>query len=812
MWREGVFHRVILLASLLCAALAVGCVDEQGARWVIVAHPVNAVAEDGGRVAPRSVMVPDGGSVSFNITPEAGYRVSEATGCGGSLAGSVYTTGRVTRSCSVRVAFERQPVHVAVRAGEGGEVVPAGATVRPGERVRFTLVAEAGYELESASGCGGSLSGTVYTTAPVAQDCTVEARFALRTYQISATAGRGGRITPAILRVRHGEGATLLVEADAGYDVAAVSGCGGVLSGERYVVDTVTADCVVQATFRRNPPASAAVPEWAPLAVKSLRFHWTDLPDATHYRLLEDPDGVSGYAPVGDEVGVGIEVLRHHVPLHARTGSRYILQSCNEGGCSDSPAVTVSGTLAGAIGYFKAHNTGASDQFGYAVALSGDGNTLAVGAPAEDSSSTGIDGGSNDAATNSGAVYLFVRDGDGNWYQQAFIKAANTGSGDRFGYAVALSDDGNTLAVGAYLEDGGTTGPDGKGDDDSAPDAGAAYLFVRDGNGWRQVAYIKAADTGAGDRFGAAVALSADGQTLAVGAPGEDGVDDLAPDAGAVYLFTRDGGWRQQARLRAFNTEAGDRFGAAVALNRDGTVLAVGAPEEDSGATGVDGDGSDNSKSASGAVHMFVRGGGGWSQQAYLKADNTGAGDRFGHAVALDASGELLAVGAWGENSAARGVGGDGDDNSAPDSGAVYLFMRDPGGWRQQAYIKGGNSDARDRFGWSVALAGSGDALAVGARLEDSGAIGIDGDAADNGASGAGAAYFFVRRNGTWYQRSYLKASNTAAGDQFGWAVSLSGEATTLAVAGYREDSRATGIGGDAGDNSRSNAGAVYLY
>ena len=123
----------------------------------------------------------------------------------------------------------------------------------------------------------------------------------------------------------------------------------------------------------------------------------------------------------------------------------------------------------------KALNTGANDQFGYSVALSGDGNTLAVGAPGEDSSTTGINSGPDELASSAGAGYVFTRSA-GTWSQQAYAKASNTGATDQFGTSVALSSDGNTLAVGTFLEDSSTTGVDST-PDELAANAGAVYLY-----------------------------------------------------------------------------------------------------------------------------------------------------------------------------------------------------------------------------------------------------------------------------------------------------------------------------------------------
>lgn len=131
-----------------------------------------------------------------------------------------------------------------------------------------------------------------------------------------------------------------------------------------------------------------------------------------------------------------------------------------------------------------------------------------------------------------------------------------------------------------------------------------------------------------------------------------------------------------------------------------------------------------------------------FAQQAYLKASNTDLLDEFGASIAL--SGDTLVIGAISEGSAATGVNGDQGDNNAIRSGAVYVFTRTGGVWRQEAYLKASNTDAGDLFGVSVAL--SGDTLAVGAMLEGSAATGVDRDQADNSAIGSGAVYVFTHR------------------------------------------------------------------
>jgi hypothetical protein len=350
----------------------------------------------------------------------------------------------------------------------------------------------------------------------------------------------------------------------------------------------------------------------------------------------------------------------------------------------------------------KASNAEGDDQFGWAVALSGDGNTLAVGAPFESSSLIGITPGlideltAGNGALMAGAVYVYTRSGSA-WSQQAYVKASNTESGDLFGYSVALSGDGNTLGVGAPLESSGLTGitagsVDGTTSGNAAPSSGAVYVYTRTAGAWSQQAYVKASNTGSGDNFGTSLSLASDGNTLAVGAPLEDsslnGVivgavnegtsGNGSFDSGAVYVYARTvGAWAQLAYVKASNTgatDANDQFGTSVALSGDGTALAVGAPFEDSSTTGIGSTPDDGLASNTGAVYFYRLSAGTWSQQAYVKATNTGDLDEFGWSLALSGDGNTLAVGAPLEDGSGTGIGAAQDDNSAGDSGAVYLY------------------------------------------------------------------------------------------------------------------------------------------
>lgn len=478
-------------------------------------------------------------------------------------------------------------------------------------------------------------------------------------------------------------------------------------------------------------------------------------------------------------------------------------------------------TVAGSINpviqqaaYIKASNTDLSDEFGFSVAVSGD--TVVVGALNEDSDATGVDGDQDNAnAPAAGAAYVFVRDSSGGWSQQAYLKASNTNATDQFGRSVAIS--GDTIVVGAIDEDGNTTGVDGDQSNNDASDAGAAYVFVRDGSGaWSQQAYLKASNTDMIDYFGWSVAVS--GDTVVVGASGEDsdatGIDgdqnnNDAPSAGAAYVFTRDdtGVWSQQAYLKASNTTAHDGFGKSVAVSGDTVV--VGAQLESSNATGVDGDQENTDATSAGAAYVFVRNQTGvWSQQAYLKASNTNADDQFGNSVAI--SGDTVLVGAFNEASNSTGVDGSQESNSADGAGAAYVFVRDGlETWSQEAYLKASNTDSGDKFGSSTSI--SGDNVLVGAYLEESNASGVDGNQDNDSAALAGAAYLFSRDgSGAWSQQAYVKPTNTDEGDRFGFSVAVS--EGIVAIAAFREASNAIGIDGDQDDNSAPGAGAAYVF
>ncbi len=501
------------------------------------------------------------------------------------------------------------------------------------------------------------------------------------------------------------------------------------------------------------------------------------------------------------------------------------------------------------VAYIKASNAEAADHFGCggaldghtgnSVAISADGNTMAIGAHQESSSAKGINGNQNDnGAYASGAVYVFARTPNGGWAQQAYIKASNAGQSDNFGSTVALSADGNTMVVAALWESSAAKGVNSNQNDDSLPQAGAAYIFTRSGTTWSQQAYLKASNTGRapvpgvaedwgdGDQFGFSLAISGDGNTVAVGSISEDSVgaginnmrlqdDDSANSAGAVYVFMRNGtAWSQQAYVKAANSEAGDLFGYQVGLSFDGNTMAVSGYDED-GSPRVPNGIPDNLRGGSGTVYVLTREANNWRQSAYLKGSNSEGGDSLGYSLAISADGNTIAAGTADEDCYFPGVDAkpcDNDRVANTSAGAAYVWVRNGNNWAQQAFFKSSNPGLEDWYGVRLALSGDGNTLAISAPLENSMGQGINPKQDDDLATDAGAVYFYTRDGSTWTHKAFVKAAHNEAYDEFGSALALSRDGKTLVVGARGEDSAAKGINGNELDNSASEAGAAYVF
>lgn len=286
---------------------------------------------------------------------------------------------------------------------------------------------------------------------------------------------------------------------------------------------------------------------------------------------------------------------------------------------------------------------------------------------------------------------------------------------DNFGNAVAI--DGDTAVVGSFRDGDGV-------------DSGAAYVFVRNGGIWTEQQKLVPSDGAAGDLFGRSVAIS--GETIVISALADD---DNGLDSGSAYVFVRGGGiWSEQQKLRPSDGEQGDQAGWSVDIDGDTILLGVW----------LDGDNGPYS----GSAYVFVRNAGSWSEQQKLLPTDGAVDERFGISVSISGDTALIAAMI--------------DDQLGAESGSAYVFVRNAESWSQQQKLLASDGAAFDRFGISVAVLG--DRALIGSWHDDD--LGFD----------SGSAYMYVRNGTSWSQQQKLVASDGAAGEEFGYAVDLSGD------------------------------------
>ena len=325
------------------------------------------------------------------------------------------------------------------------------------------------------------------------------------------------------------------------------------------------------------------------------------------------------------------------------------------GGANDQDAVYVyiraNGTWQEQTEIPAVHDSGGG--FGASLALSGDGNTALIGASDE---------------MGTGTAYIFTRSGS-TWSLRQELTAVHPVANGNFGYSVALSGDGTTALIGADNRFNRMIGAHNKD---------AAYVFTSAGGTWKEQRELTAVHPAANGTFGNSVALSGDGTTALIGAPGT-----------AAYVFTQTGGaWKVQRELTAVHPAAHDTFGSSVALSGDGNTALIGA-------------------SAETAAYVFTRAGGAWKVQRELTAVHPAANGTFGRAVALSGDGTAAVVGAPGTTVGAKAT-----------TGAAYAYTRSGGTWTQRQELTAVHPAAGNDFGNSVALSGDGTAALVGADNE----------------------------------------------------------------------------------------------
>lgn len=526
---------------------------------------------------------------------------------------------------------------------------------------------------------------------------------------------------------------------------------------------------------------------------KSLQLSWEPVEGAVSYRLLLNIDGQSGYEPATDlldslepdpETGM-LSYTFENLSLHTLINARYILQVCDsEALCTDTPSHSVANYLTSAIGYLKAEDPWVIDGLGYKMTLSADGSTM--------------------AAYTSTDVLVFSHEGDGQWQQQAELTHAMSGNSSAYGLALALSDNGNTLAISHYGEHSAASGigglqtysncndGDAENDVNCLDNSGAVFVYSRDSGGsWSEQAYIKADAPDEKGNFGRSIALDASGDVLAVGASGYGN-----NRVGAVYLFNRtDNDWSQTDIIIGQNNVR--QLGYSVALSADGTRLAAA-----------------ESPNVSSSVYVFALQTGNWVEQQKFSPPAVGITGDFGTALALSDDGNTLAIADHTEKCVISHI-----DNPAADScainesyaGAVHIYQYNSD-WERQAYIKPSNMDGGDYFGQGVSLSADGNLLAVGAPREAGNGYGFEADPNNNDNYRAGAAYLFKREQGQWQQSAYLKAPNNEPDDQFGFSVALSADGSLLMVGARGEDGDGSNMTSDQSTNTQYGSGAFYLY
>ena len=510
--------------------------------------------------------------------------------------------------------------------------------------------------------------------------------------------------------------------------------------------------------------------------LKRLIFDWDPVPGATYYQLL-----VSTWSP-----GLPFEVTRDDIPASTTRVQvaiashlifwehiRYIVAACNEAGCTNSDQIGVQDQMLDTIGYFKASNTQAGDLFGDDVALSSDGQTMAVTASREASSATGVNG--NQAANNSpasGAVYVYRRIG-GKWQQVAYLKAGENQPEQLLGTggplemrALSINRNGSLIAVGASRQDvAGYT------------DAGAVYLYERSSTGsWSLAKTLHAPKIVAADFFGASVDLSLNGRVLKVSSYGPR--DGAGNPEGRTHIYIRDaaGAWRRSTTLAPFY--AGD-FCVVTRMSANGLTLVQYC------------------QSFSGAGRRMVT----------LKR----SGAAWAHASDLAMTGFMLPQ-PLAVNDDATQMAVRGSFFGAPEV-RIYRWFEGVG-WRPEInFIPPQNSPVPGSYGASLAFSGDGTVLAMGEPRAPYGSFPPFLD--ETGVQQNGVVHLLIRDEGNpelWGQIAYVMAPNPGIGDAFGNSVALCGTGRTLAVGAPEEDGAARGVDGNRQSNSATDAGAVYLY
>lgn len=584
-----------------------------------------------------------------------------------------------------------------------------------------------------------------------------------------------------------------------------------------------------------EPPEAMTSFGLTPKSNKNFTFSWPGSPQADYYELLENPDGMSGFTQLGDDIPATEKEISVEVPLHERFNAEYIVSSCNAVGCNDSDVLQVDVETANqAIGFIKdiKNVPWSYNYFANAIDVSSDGTTLVIGQRKDDVDSTGASADptapvDNTNMRDTGAVHVYHKE-NGFWTLDSYLKSENPDVADYFGTDVAVSSDGNTLVTSARRE--GSIDPLDPSNNGGV-DVGAIYVFERTNGVWARTAYLKGdyASLRSNLDIGDAVAISDDGQTIAFSVQGDrstattvngDQNDDSAgSDRGAIWVYAKDGSgnWVPEAYLKRSYPD-GDGFGDPLDMSGDGSTIVAGIGFEDSCDSKINGTQANDGCSNTGAALVFEKdpGTGVWSESTFLKPSNIFQTDLvYGWDVSISKDGSTIAVGAYADDSLMSGIDPVGMTNDGNNVGSVYVYRKELGTWVEDAYIKPKQSLTGQKFGDAVTLDGDGDTLVVGSVGDRGDGAGIEADQPDGTTYNSGAVYVYKKRNSVWSLQSYMKAPNPDQDDRFGSEVAVSFDGGTIFVQAPEEDGPDFGGGIDNpqySDNSGADNGAVYIY
>lgn len=613
----------------------------------------------------------------------------------------------------------------------------------------------------SACGGGGQQYSASSSSSEASSSSSSSSSEAL---EVSTETTGQGTVTPSQIQLEPGAVAEFTVQPDPGYSVESITGCPGQLEAMIFTVGALQSSCELSVTFSMNALASPSLSVQYQTN-RRLLFSWESTGNA-YYKLIEiDSLGVEHI--VDERIDFDRDRLVKDIFILDQLGSAYQLLSCTGEVCAASEQVEPEGEAAASVQVLQQDEKDgySKSAFGqHALIGESSGNIYAPSYYINESyigylpsdlvifseresnelhsvqriETASIDGLAIDSAEKNiflalapslssaiGESYLSWYKSDGDEF---FPPEAQLSDLNRRIRSISVSADGGLLALGVDSF---------SGDLNELPEV---WLYSV-GDELSFVTSLAPEVLDAQDEFGASIAMSANGDVLVVGAPGEDSAridgeisphDNSQNQAGAVYVFEQNGDiWSQTAMLKSPNPRgrwwdcymedcaklhrpddaSGDSFGASVSVSADGRLVVVGAPLDDQG---------------KGSVHIF-RASSTWEHQESLQLNHADSkswisptehmgGDNFGYSVSMSGDGQYLAVGAPYEESEATGLQGNSADNSRPNSGAAMLYKLGPVGVQSSTYIKSNDPDSLF-FGVSVDISeGGGRSMVVSDR------------------------------------------------------------------------------------------------